>query len=382
MQSAGRPTDHANIDLAELHLQVIRRQAGGRIIWQPRIGCWLTDKQFAGQPLPEPYEGMDLADIYRSLHASDRLYQYNYCFRYVEDPRVTFRQNQLNETDVETVWETPVGSQRAVERRHPTNSHPERLKWFVSSPEELRAATWRADHATYEWDEEAYRQTLETVGDLGAPTMFMPRVNVQSLYLDSMGVEQGIMAIYEHTDVVEDHFRALGELHDRTIDVINACPIEIINFGDNLHCATLSPDLFTRYVLPAYQHRCERLHGAGKFVCSHWDGDTKSLLPFAHETGLDGIEAITPEPQGDVTLEEVKEALGDDIFLLDGIPAILFDSVHPVEALEACATRVIELFAPKLVLGISDEISSTGDIERIRVVGRIVDDYNASLANA
>jgi hypothetical protein len=29
------------------------------------------------------------------------------------------------------------------------------------------------------------------------------------------------------------------------------------------------------------------------------------------------------------------------------------------------------------VLGISDEISSTGDIERIRIVGEIVDKYNS-----
>jgi hypothetical protein len=28
-------------------------------------------------------------------------------------------------------------------------------------------------------------------------------------------------------------------------------------------------------------------------------------------------------------------------------------------------------------LGISDEISSHGDLERIRLVGRIVDEYNA-----
>ena len=31
------------------------------------------------------------------------------------------------------------------------------------------------------------------------------------------------------------------------------------------------------------------------------------------------------------------------------------------------------------MLGISDEISSTGDIERIRLVGKIVDEYNAKL---
>jgi hypothetical protein len=38
---------------------------------------------------------------------------------------------------------------------------------------------------------------------------------------------------------------------------------------------------------------------------------------------------------------------------------------------------LVELFAPKLVLGISDEISSTGDLDRIKVVGEIVTAYNA-----
>jgi len=48
--------------------------------------------------------------------------------------------------------------------------------------------------------------------------------------------------------------------------------------------------------------------------------------------------------------------------------------------LEEYTHRLIDLFAPRLVLGISDEISSTGDIERVRVVGRIVDEYNARFA--
>jgi hypothetical protein len=77
----------------------------------------------------------------------------------------------------------------------------------------------------------------------------------------------------------------------------------------------------------------------------------------------------------------VKAALGDDIFLLDGIPAIYFDATFSVETLVACTEEIIELFAPNLVLGISDEISSTGDLERVRVVGEIVDGYNAQFPN-
>jgi hypothetical protein len=253
------------------------------------------------------------------------------------------------------------------------------MEWEVSSKEELKVATWREENTTWTWDQAKFDELQASVGDLGAPTMFMPRMNVQSLYIEKMGSQNGIYAVYDWPDTVEAYFRALDESHDRLIDVINTSPIDIINFGENVHAGTLPPDWFRKYHLPACQHRAERLHGAGKFVCSHWDGDVKPLLPFAQETRLDGIEAITPEPQGDVTLEEVREALGDDMFLLDGIPAILFDEIFAPETLETCARQIIDLFAPNLVLGISDEISSTGDLERVRRVGEIVDAYNASV---
>lgn len=117
----------------------------------------------------------------------------------------------------------------------------------------------------------------------------------------------------------------------------------------------------------------------GKLVCAHFDGDNRGLMGFYRQTGLDGIEAITPKPQGDVTLQEVQENLGD-MFLLDGIPAVYFNKEYPEETLVSCVHELMERFAPHLILGISDEISSTGDIERIRLVGRIVDEYNEKLA--
>jgi hypothetical protein len=370
------------MNFADLHHAVCFGTSGGRIIWQPRIGCWYTDKQFAGEPLPPPYAGMSMVEIYRALGCSARIYEYNAAFRAVEPPDMRAHSRPLNQTDTEHVVETPAGRQVCVTRRTPSSWHYITLKWWVESPDELRVALWRAENTQWKWDQQAFDQVQAQWGDLGAPTMYLPRVNVQDLYINLMGVENAIYALHDWRDLVEAYFRALDDCHDRLIEVINASPIRLINFGDNIHAGTLSPDLFQRYVLPAYQRRCERLHAAGKWVCSHWDGDTRPLLPFARETGLDGIEAITPRPQGDVTLEEAKEALGEELFLLDGIPAVYFDATFPVEKLEECAHRVIELFAPKLILGISDEISSHGDIERIRVVGRIVEEYNAARSSA
>lgn len=369
--------DHVQETFAELHRKVVFGLSGGRIIWQPRIGCWYSDKVFAGEPLPAPYTGMDPPAVYRALGCSARVYEYNSCFKAVDDPALKITKKSLNETDEETTIRTPAGHQTMVTRKTASSPHRITVKWPVTTEDELKVATWRAERMTWRWDESAFRRVREKWGELGAPTMYLPRVNIQDLYINAMGVEAATYALFDWPDTVAAYFRALNECHDRLIDVVNASPVEIVNFGDNVHASTLSPDLFKKYVLPAYQRRCERLHRGGKFVSAHWDGNTGPLLPYARETGLDGIEAITPVPQGDVTLEQARYALGDKMFLLDGIPAVFFDRMFPESVLTECVRRVIGLFAPRLVLGISDEISSTGDIERVRLVGEIVREYNA-----
>ena len=78
-----------NDDFPDLHRQVVFGESQGRIIWQPRIECWYTDKKFAGEPLPEPYEGMTIPEIHREIGCSARLYEwYNSCYRRIEQPSV------------------------------------------------------------------------------------------------------------------------------------------------------------------------------------------------------------------------------------------------------------------------------------------------------
>jgi len=362
----------------DLERHVIRGQAQGQVLWQPRILAWRADKLYYGELLPAPYDRLSYADMFRYLDCSTRLYEFNECFPMVEDPRVRV-QVETQGTRTLRVIKTPVGEQTEILDQRPTCPMAIQEKFPVTTPEELRVAIWRAEHAHFRFDQARYDELLAQLGDLGLPTMYMPRVNIQDLYINTMGTQAAIYALQDWGDAAfRPYFRALDDLHDQLIDVLNSRPeFEIINFGDNLHASTLSPRWFEEYVLPAYNRRCERLHQAGKFVHAHWDGDVRPLLRYARQTGLDGIEAITPQPQGDVTLEEVKEALGDTLFWLDGIPAVYFDTAYPEEVLIECTQKLLQLFAPRIILGISDEMSAQGEIERVRIVGRLVDEYNA-----
>ena len=362
---------------AELHRDVVFGRSGGRIIFQPRIGAWYTDRVFAGTPLPSPYTGLSRFELYRALGCSARLYEFGDCFRRVEDPRVRRTETPLSNTDTLITTETPVGRQTEVLRRTPTSPRPRRLKWQIASEEEMRVAIWREERASFSWDHARYERLLAETGDLGAPTMNTPRHNVQDLYLNTMGVASAVYALADYPDTCEAYFRACNDCQLRLLELIAASPIDIVNLGDNVHGKTLPPRMFAKYLLPVYQEHAAILHRAGKRVFSHWDGDVKPLLPLLRETGLDGVEAITPRPQGDVTLEEVRAALPEDMLLMDGIPAILFDRTFGLDQLLDCARRVIDLFAPRLVLGISDEISSNGEIDRLLPIRDMVEERNA-----
>ena len=74
-----------------------------------------------------------------------------------------------------------------------------------------------------------------------------------------------------------------------------------------------------------------------------------------------------------MTLDAIREHIGDKI-LLDGIPAVLFLDTYSREQLMETTERIIELFQPNLVLGISDELPPGAGEEAIERV-RLVADY-------
>ena len=372
-----RASDHKNVDLYTLNRDVIRGQAHGMVLWQPRTGAWFDDRDYLGIPYPAPFTGLSYEQAYRDLGCSDRLYWHYCCFEKVYPASVRETTVQHDPLKTERVIETPVGRVNQISVGNTSNGGTFPVKWWVTEEEDLEVFIWLEEHTEWRYNHQTYLNGLSASREFGYPITMMPRVNIQNLFLDLMGVEEAVYALYDYPETVEKYFTALSESQHRMMRLICQSPIEQVNFGDNLHCKMLPPDLFKKYVLPEYQKRNELLHAAGKFTSSHWDGDTELLLPLAKETGLDAIEAITPIPQGDVTLEQMKKGLGDDIFLMDGIPALLFEESYPLEQLRETTLRLMELFAPKLILGISDEISSNGQLERIALVRELVDDYNA-----
>ena len=360
-----------------LNRDVLFRQAGGKTIFQPRIDCWYDDRAYRGEALPAGYEGMSRKELYEALQVSARLYEFNACMEVRYPAEVKSYERRLSDSQVEYVMETPYGTTNTVYASNTSNAGRMPVKWWIENEKDLEIWSYLEESAEYSFNMDTYNRLQKEIGHLGVPTMFIPRPNMQYMFVQACGVENTYYLQADAPDELEAFFKSLSKGQEKMVKTVAECPIECINYGDNLHSKILPPYLFEKYIIPEYEKRGEILHKAGKFIHSHWDGDVEGFLPYARCCALDGIEAITPKPQGDVTVEQVKEALGDEIFLIDGLAAVLFSDLYPLEDLKHQTRQLLEQFEGQLVLGISDEFPSDGNLDRILTVRDMVEEFNA-----
>jgi uroporphyrinogen-III decarboxylase len=277
------------------------------------------------------------------------------------------------------VYSTPKGELREVRRKQVKGLasaavSPYWSEYLLKEVEDLQSLKYVLENQTFEFDRELYERVKSEVGGRAPPTVGCPPVPIANLTIRCLGLLKTTIWLRKYPNEVDEILQVMDNNNGRFLETVEKSPIPIVNFEDNIDQNLFSPSIFIKYILPYYKERTAELHASNKLCTAHWDGKLKSLLQYAKETGLDGIECITPQPQGDVTLEEIHSALVD-IILLDGLPAISFLPSAKDNELQAMTRKVLQMFTPRLVLGVSDLVPPNASIEKIRLVTKIVQEF-------
>lgn len=357
----------------ELNLRIFDNQEVSEILFQPRIEMWYNWNKSRGT-LPERYKNMSLLQVYDDLDISVRYiygyWPYNRGGTYFKQVKIDVKEQKDKRINV---INTPRG-RLITEYRLSSDKAWIVTKFPIKKIEDIEKAIWFYENLTFTFEKDKFEQASEYFGDRGFPQFYLPRSPYQSLstngFTPSMGMENLIYALNDYPDQVEKLMQAIDHSQDTLYeDIISYGKTKLINFGENVDANLVSPYYFEKYCVPYYEKRVNQLKEAGIYAYIHIDGSFKPLLKHLNNLPFRGLEALTPIPQGDVTIEEIKESIGDKI-LLDGIPAIFFLPNYPLEKLEQCARKLINLFHPRLVLGASDELPPEADIERIRYISQ------------
>jgi hypothetical protein len=354
------------VDYRKAILDIFHKRTPELIPWQPRLYYWYGAR-VGEDTLPARFRGKSLMEVYRALKVSPRYVPETLNIHPLQLTPEKVRIKLFTEDDKTiTIYETPVGELTEVKTRVGLE---ERISEFpCKTVSDLGAFEYVLKDVTYSFLQEEYVRADRLFGELGVPQIYLLRRSpLQLLMLNLMGIERTIYALHDERAAVERFMKVCEETEDGMYDAILSSPLQIVNFGENLDSRLVSPELFERYLMPYYNERIGRLHQTGKFCHIHIDGHLKGFLPFFRKLDFDGFEALTASPQGDVEIEEIKEAVGDKI-LLDGIPAIMFLPAFPQEALIKFTQKVVDLFYPNLILGVSDELPPPAEIERVEEI--------------
>jgi hypothetical protein len=362
------------MNFRDMNLAVFQGKPLPHVFWQPRFEPWYAWHQ-TFKKMPRRYEGMSLLDLYDYCHASMRTVHY---YTGMPDPivrsfdsqvKIHHKQDGARST---VVFETPHGP-LTEQHEHTIDDTWREVGFPVKDRQDLIKLRWLFQHMTWSFSPESFDKGERYVGPRGAGSFWVPKSPYQALAQQWMKLEDLIYALADCPDVVEDTMKAIDDSYDRLYEQLAASQVKVINFGENIHEQLLSPAYWERYMEPFFAKRCAQLRTAGIFTHVHIDGYFKHMLPYLKRMPHDGIEALTPLPQGDMTLEEIKQHIGDKV-LLDGIPAVLFlPDLYTRDQLMECVEKVVKLFHPRLILGVSDEVpQGAGEeaIERVKMIGQ------------
>ncbi len=362
----------------EINLAIFEHKTD-KVLWQPRLEEWYFKNKQQGT-LPGKYRDAEHLELYDMLDCSVR-YAASVGMQYGYDPDAGIQgRDEVKGNQRFVTIDTPAGSLTTVYHLVYDGEGKivnQRIEDFpVKTPEQLKVVTYMVRHMVITSDNEVFKKHAALMGDRGEPNMIIGSAGYTELIKNWSGLIDAAYLTCDYPEAVEEYLEACDERDDRMVDAALELDCKIFNLGDHATDEFTPPPILKKYMLPRWQRLSERFHKAGRFVHSHWDGNSHTMLPYLMESGLDSVEALTFAPMGNITPEEVKKAVGDKIVCLDLIPAIYFLKDYSLEFTVDFARKVIDMFAPRLVLGVSDEISSVGEIDKIAAISELVSEIN------
>ncbi|MBI3945665.1 MAG: hypothetical protein HY321_07090 [Armatimonadetes bacterium] len=128
------------------------------------------------------------------------------------------------------------------------------------------------------------------------------------------------------------------QLHEA---LLRAAPeIDLVLGMDDTSTTLISPRMFDVFNVALTNRRADLCHAHGRMYMHHSCGLLRNLLPVYRKTRIDGVDAYTPPPIGDVGHAEGRKLLGPRYSMISGLasglPSVREDAVrrHVAERFE------------------------------------------------
>jgi len=358
-------------------LKTLKGQKADQVPWFGDLDYWATALIAQGQRSPDFKASDEYIEWHRRLGVGFYLQGY---FPY---------QEIIQGCEVEE-WKE--GELRYRRIRTPQGTLEECWKWsdityseapivrLVKSLKDLPAYRYLFENMRYEPDYAFAKKRAQQVGEMGVVLCYLPRTPFMRMVAIDAGIENIVMMHADDPHAFTETFRALVASEDRSSQIAVESPAEILMMPENLTAEVVGPRFFELFLRDFQTRWSKRIIAAGKFSCIHMDGTLKGLLREESGIGLTFIEAMTPQPVGDLSIQEWDRYRGAaEVIYWGGIPGSYFTPAVSDQEFDRHVKEVLSVMRcdRRYVLGVADQVPPDGLERRVARVRQLVDDHGA-----
>ena len=254
------------------------------------MGLCLVEVVYGVHGINTPDVKMQTTEAIASLNASDRLL----C--------VTKQKHVLDRA-----YLTPVGTLNEKYKANYAGSEWP-AEWVIKDVKDYETAEYILDDTEFFPRYDDFVKAEKMMGNDGIVEAIAPKSPIQSMLYELLGYKTFSLHYHLHRREFDQLYRLYRRKQLEMYKVIAESPAEVILSFDNITGVVTNPKIFEEYCMPFYDEAARILHSKDKIFMVHLDGKLRCLRDLIAKTPIDVIEAFTPPPIGDVTIEEARTA--------------------------------------------------------------------------
>ena len=189
-------------------------------------------------------------------------------------------------------------------------------EYLIKTPEDYRIMLRAWEGVKVVADDTAFLASEKAVGDNGITIghttgMGNGRTPMMVLQVDWVGLEQWSMDMADELPEMMELLEFMNEAKLREIRQAVLTPAKQIKLWENFSAQSMGPAHYRRYLVPLYTKILDILNAAGKRLQVHYDGQLNVICRDIAGLDFDGIDSLTPAPEGDMPIAEARKCWPD-----------------------------------------------------------------------
>ena len=228
---------------------------------------------------------------------------------------------------------------------------------------------------------ERHRQIQEGWGERGLLCVGAPRTPIPEIISEWCGLTATAMLSFDVPDLFEEVLAEMDQMADPIFEAIAEFQPAVVHFPDNISSENVG-SFWDKYMLPIYHKRLKQMHDAGIVCVIHNDGTMGTVLRRIADVGFDAAEALTPAPVGDVAVEDIRDLVARDDFILWGlVPGAMFSQTWSESQFREHIKCILETVKGPFIMGSADQVPPDSDISRVRIVTDMLSEHSSAGSN-